>query len=385
MAPPERRGTSAVSDLAPKSKQAFHELLDVLREVSESYFVAERGIIEEGTAAEGYRLLLHMLAAGTEHHLEGDPARPMFTRIVSPQRKTLGDNPDAVYFWTRIDGRRAYRIRGNVDGADYTSFTVHGVDPAGGSMERVVADLCDRDFRIEADGSYEITVAREPHPGNWIRTEPDATSIVTRHYYERATPIAAEPDLRIRLRIDPLEPAGAPPPWNDESMACGLHAVARFVRANTLGMPPPGQAPHYAFVSRTPNVLPRPSSFRAAQVATVGAVDIHYAMAPFLLQPEQALVMEGRLPPCRFANVVLWNMNMQTLEYRVRRTSLNRKQIGFAPDGSFRIVVAHRDPGAPNWLDTEGHTLGTIFWRIVLPDAEPDEIRCTLTDLAALR
>jgi hypothetical protein len=344
----------------------------------------QRGVIDEPTAAEGYRFLTHLVAAGCEHHLDGDPERPLFTRIVSPSRKVLGDNPDALYYWTRIDGRRAYRVRGAIDGATYTSFTVHGADPAGGSMERVVSDVNDSQLAIAPDGTYELVLAPERHDGNWIPTAADATSVITRHYFERPVSIAADPQAGVRLRIDPVHPPAPPPPWSDAAAADGLERVARYVRANTLGMPAPGQGPDHAFVSRVPNVLPKPASFRASGAETLGAVDIHYAMAPWLLQPEQALVMEGRLPPCRFANVVLWNMHMQTLEYRFRRTSLNRAQIRFAGDGTSRIVVAHRDPGVPNWLDTEGHGLGVVFWRILLPEAEPDLIRCRVVDVAEL-
>jgi hypothetical protein len=88
--------------------------------------------------------------------------------------------------------------------------------------------------------------------------------------------------------------------------------------------------------------------------------------------------MEGRLPACRFANVMLWNMHLQTLEYRFRRTSLNRAQMRLGADGAFRVAIAHRDPGIPNWLDTEGHVLGLIFWRFVLPEPEPGDIQCTV-------
>jgi hypothetical protein len=31
-------------------------------------------------------------------------------------------------------------------------------------------------------------------------------------------------------------------------------------------------------------------------------------------------------------------------------------------------VVAHRDPGVPNWLDTAGHAHGTVGVRWVGPD-----------------
>lgn len=376
---------ASVSDLAPKARAAFHALLDLLREAGDTHFTMARGVIDETTAAEGYRFLTHLLAAGCEHHLEGDPERPLFTRIVSPTRKVLGDNPDALYYWTRIDGRRAYRIRGAIDGAAYTSFTVHGIDPGGGSMERVVSDVNDRQLQIAADGTYEVIVSPERREGNWIASAPDATSIVTRHYFERPASVAADPAAAVRLRIDPLDAPALPPPWTDATMAARLEAVARYVRANTLGMPAPGEAPPYPFVSRVPNVLPKPASFRASGVATVGAVDIHYAMAPYLLQDGQALVMEGRLPRCGFANVMLWNMHMQTLEYRHRRTSLNRSQMHFAPDGTFRVVIAHRDPGVPNWLDTEGHVLGTIFWRILLPEDEPGEIACSVAGADRLR
>jgi hypothetical protein len=67
---------------------------------------------------------------------------------------------------------------------------------------------------------------------------------------------------------------------------------------------------------------------------------------------------------------------MQTLEYRSRRSSLNQSQIHLEPDGTYRIVIAHKDPGVPNWLDCEGHHTGTIFWRFLLPETDPTRTEC---------
>ena len=36
------------------------------------------------------------------------------------------------------------------------------------------------------------------------------------------------------------------------------------------------------------------------------------------------------------------------------------------------MILAHRDPGLPNWLDTRGLAHGTMFWRFLLP-TEPLE------------
>ena len=39
------------------------------------------------------------------------------------------------------------------------------------------------------------------------------------------------------------------------------------------------------------------------------------------------------------------------------------------PDGSFRAVVSEHDPGVPNWIATTGENTGTIFVRVILPEA----------------
>jgi hypothetical protein len=40
-------------------------------------------------------------------------------------------------------------------------------------------------------------------------------------------------------------------------------------------------------------------------------------------------------------------------------------------DGRFHVVVAHQDPGVPNWLDTESRQIGLVnfryFWGTTLP------------------
>jgi hypothetical protein len=40
-------------------------------------------------------------------------------------------------------------------------------------------------------------------------------------------------------------------------------------------------------------------------------------------------------------------------------------------DGKVRVVVAHQDPGAANWLDTAGHSGGAVILRCVRTDTAP--------------
>jgi hypothetical protein len=65
--------------------------------------------------------------------------------------------------------------------------------------------------------------------------------------------------------------------------------------------------------------------------------------------------------------------------------TLNRKQTRLEPDGSFRIVIAHEDPGVPNWLDTEGRPFGMVFWRFFLPEGAIETPQTELVTLNELR
>src|SRR5205814_5486761 len=61
--------------------------------------------------------------------------------------------------------------------------------------------------------------------------------------------------------------------------------------------------------------------------------------------------------------VMLWNSFMQTYDYRYERIGINKQQATYEPDGSWRLVIAARDPGHPNWLSTAGHRHGILFFR----------------------
>jgi hypothetical protein len=343
------------------SRAAFQELLRLLDEVDRDFLSAD--VIGDSPAdvAAGHRMLMHLVGAGLDLFFEADGARPEWRRAHWAGRKFYGDNADCIYHMVQIDPSCTYRIRGNIAGASYTSFTVDG----GGIDERfpparVVSSIHDGQLDVDSDGNYELIAGPDPQTGAWLPLEPDAGCIETRHYYETLEPIAADATARIPLSI---ELVGGTPKQEaiNRSIARDIRRLSTFIRGLTQRRSPRAGA--------TPNQFDPPAAWNSDK--GYGAVDIVNMVTPYVLEPDQALVIEGRFPACRFASIALWNRYLQTLDYAHHRVSLNRAQTTFNVDGSFTIAVAERDPGMPNWIETTGVNTGTIYVRSILPEEPP--------------
>lgn len=366
-----------MAEIETESRTAFRELLDALRDADERWLSDEWGMSDAGSIADGHRALLHILEGALATQFESDPLRPDFRRIVSPTRKMTGDNPDAVYFEAPIDPTHTYVIRGNVAGAVYTSITIEAGASDGRYSTRTAGVINDTGFDVDAEGNYEIRLGGEPSERNFLALEPDAARLTTRHYFETPEPAAADPYLQIPLTIEVDVPPGPPPTWDDQQVAAGIRRVVNYVRGKTVEAPRPGQL-QPSWVSTTPNVFTKPE---VPGDLAFAAFDAAYAMAPYVLGPDEALVITSRWPSCRFANVTLWNRFLQTFDYVNRPVVRNRSNTTLEADGSWRMIVAHEDPGLPNWLDTEGRPFGILYWRWFLPE---DEVPTPETDVVKL-
>ncbi|MDJ0852577.1 MAG: DUF1214 domain-containing protein [Myxococcota bacterium] len=372
-----------MSNPSNETRKAFRELLDLLQEADERWVSAEWGLLSEAEHPGAHRALMHILETGLVTFFENDPDHPRFRRIVSPSRKLTGDNSDAIYFDAPVRPGLSYRVRGRMDDAVYVSFTIEADTEEGRMGTRTLGVLNDTMFDVDAEGRFELFFGGEPRQRNWLALQEGASRITTRHYYEEASPAAANARHHAELEIEVIEDVPPAPPPDDASVAAGIRRVVNFVRSRTLDMEPMARREEQPpFVSIVPNEFPKPMKPGDFGLA---AFDAAYSMAPYAFGPDQALVVRGRWPAdCRMANVCLWTRHMQTYDYTSRPVSLNRVQTRTEPDGSFRIVLAHRDPGVPNWLDTEGRPFGLVFFRYMLPEGDVETPVGELVDFASI-
>ena len=334
----------------------FRELLAELGGLEAKLFEGPNAPADEQSILEGYKWIFSILQVAFDVYVWSDTARPRFVDIVGPYKKWGGDNADAYYQFAPIDPTRTYRVRGTMGDAVYLSLTVYGGPNDGRYSERIVGAVNDHMLDVAPDGTFEIVLSPDEHEGAWIKLEPDAVAAITRDYL--IDPVAGR---RVEWHIEANDPP-AVRREDDADLARRFQAAVTWVKEQAKIVPLPlGE----------PNSIDEP--YPVPEV-TYGwaAGDAAYAMGSFDLSDDEALVIEGRSPECAFWNLCLWNQFLHTYNYEYERVTINGGQVRYEDDGSWTIVVAHRDPGHANWVSTAGHPRGRIWFRWFYPSATPE-------------
>jgi hypothetical protein len=322
--------------------------------------------------AEGYRYLSRLVRLALEKFVEyGDPRHPRFFALSREDAKMGADNPDCRYRNCALDGSLEYRIRGRRGGSAYLGLgTYYGSygspGPSGCSGYLDAAELA-----TGPDGSFEILVSAQRRTGNWLPMEPRSSSLIVREFFlDRASEVPAE------LEIECLSDVGPPPPLDPAALDRALAASAVFVK---------GAADLFTswaegFARRPNELFAPPDSQRAPAHKAANQVFYH---GYWRLAEDEALVISVKPPVCRYWNFQLNNYWLESLDYRHHRVSVNKHEAKLEPDGTLRIVVAARDPGVGNWIDTAGHAHGTmgLRWNLAL---DPPRPACRVVPLAEL-
>ena len=358
------RGTTE-DDLAARrvvSGQSWDEFCDTLKAAGASlnFPGAPRDAFNQ---AEGYRYLTRLTRAGLMAFVEhADPRAPVLHRVAHETVKLGADNPDNYYQTAAVSGAYEYRITGRRNTVTYLGFgTQAGHYGQGGGLPPT-GYIEAGELEMDADGGFELVLSTEPREGNWLPMTPETGTLIVRQtFLDRDTEIPAE------LHIERIAPPGeenGPAPLTPGQIDAGLTSVSTLVAGASLLF-----AKWARDFQKHSNALPRFD--QDTSNAAGGDPNIAYYHSHWALGPDEALVIEATPPPCEYWNFQLNNYWMESLDYRHHRIHTNKHLARYESDGSVRLVVAHEDPGLPNWIETAGHAAGTMCFRWVRADAHP--------------
>ena len=320
------------------------------------------------------RLALESLTSQGLDAIGGDADAPEFLPAIGFLLNVGQPNADTIYRTARIDGAGSYRIRGT-RGRLKLAIIAQAV-PRGAETGTGRTQLDLSKVKVDKQGRFDVLLspARPAgYKGEWWELRPAANRLLFRQVSsdwarEQAPVVTIErtdkPVARARRSAADLEKRLRALPQMVDMLALLFVDHVAKLRAD-------------GFVNKV----------KILDVSSGGGlVGQFYYEGAYDLADDEALIVESAVPKvCRYRSLILTNDIYETTDWYNNHSSLNDAQAPADRDGKLRIVIAARDPGIANWIDTAGHPTGLLQGRWMDCDSQPIPVltKVKLSDLAA--
>ncbi|OFJ52611.1 hypothetical protein [Mycolicibacterium grossiae] len=305
---------------------------------AESLVAAAPFISSEADLLEGLQYLAGCVAACTHVAFDYDRDHPFLHSGTGPFTKMGLDNPDTMYFGTRVQPDHEYVVTGWRGTTTDVSFQLLGGEYTDENVPDSETAFDDRRLDIAEDGTFE-----------WRFTPKVPSQLVIREVFNDWSA------QRGTFAIARTDTAGtAPPPLTRETIE-KRYAVAgkQLVQRVKTWL----QFPQWFYDDLPVNTLVGPR-------LTPGGLATQYsAVGHFDLAPDEAMVITVPVSDAPYFGFQLGSLWYISLDYINHQTSLNGTQAQADPDGKIRIVVSDANPGVTNWCETLDHRRGYLQFR----------------------
>lgn len=352
--------------------EAWQGLVEALRHAGEQLAISTADLAP-ADQSNGFQALVRALA-NQLGRFDVDRELPEFTAFNGWRQKFLMDNPDFRYWSADVRSDRRYRVTGNLGDADYLSLTAYAA--GGGVAARAVARTDSDTITFSHTGDFSIVVGGTEPDGDWLDLPEGAGVLWLRFFHNDAST-----DQLGWCHIAPLDEPRMPGPADPARLGARIDRLSGMM----------AMMPTVFEVAARRDLL-EPNEIGPWSEMTGGAVytepGIEYLRGGWRLAPGEALLIEGRVPPCRYWNVMAYNRYLNSLDYRYRRVSYTGGTATIA-DGRYRFVLSADPPppGSGDWIDSEGRESGILVFRFLQPDSppEPPTVRVLASPESAVR
>jgi hypothetical protein len=226
---------------------------------------------------------------------------------------------------------------------------------------------------IRRGETFELLLGGDGSNPDWIPIPKEVTTVSLREYYLDWK--AEEPAV---FTIECLDDVPTPSRPTADAVAAQLTQAITQIERSVV---------HWNDYLREHRAKGVDNQFALPMKLAKGLGAARYAFCFWSLEPGEALYIETNVPDARY-----WGLQLATLGWFEqvdpihRVTSINQHQIRVDTDGRVRVVLAHEDPGVPNWLDTAGRKSGLLTFRWFWPQSDPSPTTRVVkrSELAAL-
>jgi hypothetical protein len=333
----------------PAELTAWRDLCRRLEALGESLLGAGFPSAPEDRA-EGFAHLAEQVVCWLAWNVgHADPRRPAFHRQNDLVTQWGGPNNDNAYRHARVDPSLRYRIHGDMHGCDEFVLAARAGfmhEPRWGTLLELTAS----ELGVHRGSEFELLLG----PGTPVQLPDGVVMVSVREYYFDWR--AEEPATFVIECLDEGSPA---PRVTATELAGRFGATAASIEHSMTYWN------DYMRAARADGV---DNQFAASQRLSKGLAIARYAFCFWRLGPEEALVVDVDVPAARYWSLHLYTLGwFEPIDLAGRVTSRNHLQTTVGSDGRVRAVVAHRDPGEPNWLDTGGREEGLLMLRWFWP------------------
>lgn len=331
---------------------AWTDMADALRPLCAQLCVSSATPDPARAAADTSWMLLSAMGQYIANFRDADPDFPQFTPLLNTAYNSGAPVPDYTYQVCIVDGRGTYRLTGTRGTTRFVEFGIlNGFDGKRNTGDTVGRFSFD-DITVAEDGTFSAILSSErpaDYEGDWIHLDPKASTILVRN---GAYDWKREIDARLAIdRIDAPErrelQAGRDVPGELEAMvswsAFRVRQWAEYIQKKRQSGPI-NQLDPVGFHGQVVNQL--------------------YLEGLFEIDDDHVLIVETEVPDeALHWSLLVADNSYATINWMRHQSSLNGHQARLDADRRFRAVIATRDPGVPNWIDTAGLTQGVMQHR----------------------
>lgn len=295
-----------------------------------------------------------------------NPAREYTNGISVPGCRLGFDNPDRVYRIFPVDPKHRYELHGQCrQESTKSSFLIEACEEAPPGWCHWYSYLQAGDVEYNADGSFVITFDNQPANGRKNHLQLEQLGRVQ----VRDTMNEWTDDVPMALSVKRVDDLDVKPASFDEVAARASKAVRDQTKYTLFWydiendfMVGPGPIADNSIAVR---VRPTPMGNQKTWGAT--------GTGKYSIADDEAFVFTIDLQGANYLGIQVTGPWMLSIDFTKHASSLNNYQAYANTDGTITYVIAKRDPGIQNWLDTGGIGDGVFLVRWErMEESDPD-------------